>query len=103
MYRSDGFWQAHHNPRVWMVQRIETPPEGWLWSGRGIHSGHLPLNYKASKLATVPKEYSLLHFGYLTPRLRQDKFLQYKAVRHQLSTFEWRHAQSILDDNPFLK
>ena len=103
MYRSDQFWQGHNNPRVWAVRRQDAPPEGWQWGERGIHCGHLPLNFRVKSLATVPKDYALLHYAYVDEKRRQEKYKQYKTVRPQLSAFEWAHAQSILDPAPFLK
>lgn len=100
-YRTDGPWKAHENWRLWMVRRpTKEPAEGWLWSGRGIHSGHFPGNLRIGHSIYAPADYGLLHYSYLDPDDRERKYLQYSEVSDQLSEPELRHANSIMDPDP---
>ena len=101
-YREDSFWYGHHAPRVWMVRR---PPDDFkpIWSKRGIHCGHLPLNLPAARQLYAPRSYSLLHYAYADPRDRSAKHLAYTSLHAQLSPQEFAHADSILDADPSLK
>lgn len=101
MYRSDHFWQGHLHPRIWLVRHPE--PQEWQWSGRGIHSGHLPLNLGFDNTIFAPLDYGLFHYAYINPQLRNQKFQQYSSVKRQLNDFEIAHAASIGDNNPNLK
>lgn len=99
-YRDDGFWRGHLFPRVWMIKR--PLPQGWLWSGRGLHCGHLPLNLPFKHVSVAPYDMGLLHMAYSDESLRQEKAAAYASQSHQLTEFERAHASSILDPNPRL-
>ena len=96
-YRADGYWQAHHFARAWMVNPFRVP-EGWAaeWSTRGIHCGHLPSNWVMWG-SIAPPQYYWIHEAYSTPGARQRKHGQYLDQRDQLTPEELAHAQSILD------
>jgi len=101
-YRDDSFWAAHFHPRPWMIKR--TNEEGpWEWNQRGIHCGHFPLNLRLSRIRYAPEDFSILHYAYVTPELREAKYKQYQSVRTQLSYLEWAHVESILEPNPKLR
>lgn len=103
LYRTDGYWKAHENWRLWMVRRPSRPPaEGWLWSGREIHSGHFPGNLRIHNSIYAPADHGLLHFSYLDDEDKKRKWEQYSKVSDQLSERELRHAGSIMDPNPEL-
>jgi len=101
-YRDDSYWAGHFHPRPWMIKRTdESPP--WEWNERGIHCGHFPLNLRCSLLRYAPADFSILHYAYVTPALREAKYRQYLSVRKQLTDFEWAHVESILKPDPTLK
>jgi hypothetical protein len=96
VYRTDGFWQGHEHPRVWLVRR---PPTSFqpAWNPRGIHTGHFPENLHLKRVVLAPPEYSLLHLAYSDKDARAAKWLQYLEKSHLLSEAERRHADSITD------
>ena len=97
-YRWDRYWGAHLHPRVWLFQ---VPEENdFVWSGRGIHCGHLPANWKQGEVGIAPRDFSILHYGYAFPYLRREKLVRYQSVGDQLSLHEKAHALSIADENP---
>lgn len=101
-FRDDSFWRGHFVPRPWMIKKTsEAGP--WEWNERGIHCGHFPLNLRLSQIRYAPSDFSILHYAYVTPELREAKHAQYMSVRKQLTDFEWKHAESILDSEPILK
>lgn len=103
LYRDDRFWAAHNNPRIWLVRKQPEPAEGWQWSGRGIHSGHLPTNYQVEhSLGVAPRDYGILHYGYIHADYRAAKVQQYLSVKDQLGKHELQHALSIADGSPRL-
>ena len=102
LYREDEKWQAHRNPRVWMIRR-PADEFGPAWNYRGVHCGHLPYNLPASSICILPRSEALLHFAYADERDRNAKLAQYLSVQKQLSPGEWEHAKSIGDLNPNLK
>jgi len=104
LYREDSFWQGHFVERLWMVKkrRDEEVPREWEWGQRGIHCGHLPLNFACDSFVMVPEDYYLLHFAYVAPELREEKYVRYASVAAELTTFERDHAKSILDAAPEL-
>ena len=100
-YREDSYWQGHNFHRPWAVRRPDAEPaEGWLWPARGVHCGHFPSNLPMQRVFYAPVEYSLLHYAYITPELREAKAAQYASVAAQLSPTERAHAASILDPHP---
>ena len=103
-YRNDQFWSAHNFPRHWMFR----PSQGPLlseWSGAGIHCGHAPKNFLNSQsgIGLAPSRMSILHLGWLTPEIRYEKYERYTQVWSQLSDFQKKHVESVLDDNPNLE
>ncbi len=96
-YRADGPWCGHLFPRIWMVSPSRVP-EGWQpeWSGRGVHSGHLPVNFPVT-YGVVPTDTYIAHLGYSTLADRQQRAERYAVVDAQLSDFERHHASTILD------
>lgn len=100
-YREDAYWQGHLHPRIWLIKKPK--PQDWTWNDRGIHCGHLPLNFSLQKGAGLaPFDMGLLHGAYLTEALREAKRGLYGAVSTISTSHEVRHAQSIMDPNPRL-
>lgn len=99
-YREDGFWCGHFHPRVWMIRRKQDFNP--VWSGRGLHSGHLPMNWQYQRMMYAPRDYSLIHMAYADERDRQEKYARYLSKSDQLSAQEIAHAQSIIDPSPNL-
>lgn len=101
-YREDDFWFGHRYPRTWIIHR---PPERLQadWSDRGIHCGHLPRNLALTRPIFAPIEYSLLHYAYSTPELREAKMAQYRSKSDILTEHERLHAESIGDKRPCKK
>jgi hypothetical protein len=98
-YREDDFWQGHLHHRLWMVRKRETNL-AWTWSARGIHTGHVPLNYPLGTVAFAPPDFGLLHGAYMTPELRRAKHDAYLSVSAQLAPHEIAHARTIIDETP---
>lgn len=97
VYRADSqFWRGHEFPRPWLVAPRRVP-EGWSpeWSQRGVHPGHLPLNWPLFP-AEAPSSVFWKHLAYSSPQHRQAKYEQYMAKADQLSPFELAHVESIL-------
>lgn len=99
-HRVDGYWQGSRIARPWLVCPSRVP-EGWVaeWPARGIHCGHLPMNWPM-RCAVAPKEYVWRHLGWINPEHRKWKFAQYMSQANQLTEYELKHAESILDDLP---
>ncbi len=95
-YRVDGQWQAHKHPRVWMIRRPAA--QTWQWNARGLHCGHLPLNYTPKRTLVAPVQHSLLHYGYADALDRETKRHAYCSNAQLLSPQEYSHAASISDD-----
>ena len=100
-YRSDFYWRGHEVSRLWLVRNPRTTGNQ-TWTGRGIHSGHLPQNLRLERILQAPREYSLLHYAYATADDREKKIKQYMARGHQLTLHEWAHAASITSEEPSL-
>ncbi len=99
-YREDRFWRGHHHARLWMVRR--TARRDFEWNTRGIHTGHLPVDFPCESYAYAPMDYSLLHYAYINEELRQEKYERYMSVKDELTDFEKEHAATILDEQPHL-
>ena len=99
-FRNDSLWRGHLYPRVWLVKAPKKPQEPWEWSTRGIHTGHFPVNLPLERVMVAPREYSLLHYAYVSDDLRQEKASRYASVWDDLTAFERTHASSILDVSP---
>ena len=102
LYRSDNFWQAHINPRMWAVPKPSAAFRA-EWNTRGIHCGHLPINLAIAGILTAPLDHAILHYGYACDQDRVEKYKAYMAQQDQLSDFEFEHVQSILDKDPNLE
>lgn len=102
VYREDRFWQGHYRPRVWAVQHVVTPSDGWQWGTRGIHTGHLPTNYPVQEGIVCLGDRSLAHLAYAHLSDRERKHRQYTDLADQLTAEEYAHADSIIDENPNL-
>ena len=101
MYRDDDFWRGHRSPRLWMVRKTaDFEPHAKDWSKRGIHVGHFPATMTFDRFAYAPHDYALLHFAYVTPELREEKYASYASVASDLTDFERDHAISIMDPEP---
>ena len=102
-YRDDNFWLAHNFPRHWMF-KVGASPELPIWSGKGIHCGHYPTNFftQYSGISIAPSRMSILHLGWMTPELRYEKYERYTQVWEQLSDFQRKHVESVLDTDPYL-
>lgn len=96
-YRTDGHWQAHNNPRPWMVRPSGVPPFVPTWGARGMHVGHLPPNIPLTCGIAPPSKYWWEHMAYASPEQRKAKWQQYRDVADQLTPAERAHAESILD------
>ena len=97
-YRADPpFWQGHRHPRPWLVCPWRVPP-GWRpeWNTRGLHTGHLPVNWPMWD-GVAPTDYYWIHRAYCTMEHRTQKSRQYLDKGELLSDFERAHATSILD------
>jgi hypothetical protein len=99
-YREDRFWRGHEGHHSQLFRNPRTI-EGDKWSGRGIHSGHYPMNFDLTNCITeAPIEHSILHYAYVDPADRMLKAKQYFSQAHQLSPGEQAHAISIVDPSP---
>jgi len=98
-YRQDAWWRVRP---WWLAINVEHYQEhDWHWSTRNWHSGHLPLN--ASDVGPawdIPRECSLLHYGYASAALRERHHAAYMARQDSLTDAEIFHAHTILTDNP---
>lgn len=92
-FRADGYWQGYQYPRPWLFAP-DRVPEGWEpeWSGRGLHTGHCPINFPLAS-APAPGIY-WLHLGWLKAEDRAVKKAKYLA-HDGLTEFERLHAESI--------
>lgn len=78
-YRCDRMWQAHHNPRVWLLRAM--PHESYVpeWNtSRKLHVGHAPSNYPF-RPAVLPDAH-WLHLSYVKPEDRAKKAAAYLAL-----------------------
>lgn len=100
-YRDDKWWNAHSSPRIWMIRKPKSFDA--QWSGRGLHCGHLPINWIANSPMFVPPSHALLHYGYHNEIDRAEKAAAYLRKVEHLSEKEQSHARSILDPAPFTR
>lgn len=95
-YREDQYWQAHRTPRVWLVAPNRVPTDYVpQWNQRGVHPGHIPINWPAI-VGVGPPDVYWLHLGWSKPEHREAKYQQYMRQAHQLGPSELAHVQSIL-------
>lgn len=71
-HRIDGFWIAWRSPRVWLARTSHDAE----WGDRGIHSGHLPLNW-SGVVTQAPAPMMIRHLSYVSPQHRARKVKQY--------------------------
>lgn len=100
VYRCDGYWVGHRNPRVWAIRKtssVDAAELGWP-DARGIHSGHIPHSYfNIDRITlTMPSTCALLHYGYFTQADREERIERYGDVRVLLGPDERAHADSIM-------
>src|ERR1700737_1682501 len=97
-YRADQFWRGHEFHRPWLFAPRRTYP-GYVpeWPGRGLHSGHAPINFPMVGGFAPAESYYFLHLAYKTAKLRRNKRDQYMSKKELLSPFELAHASSITD------
>ena len=79
--RVDGFWQAHMHPRPWLF--AAKPYDVWrpVWSERGIHAGHFPLNHSTpAEWGMMPPGVAIRHLGYVKRSHRERKYERYLAA-----------------------
>jgi hypothetical protein len=97
LHRVDGYWQGYRYPRPWLFCPSRVP-DGWTaeWTGRGIHAGHAPVNWPMNQ--GFANELYWLHLGWMKPEDRTMKYQRYMQEWHQLSDFEQKHVQSVLED-----
>ena len=101
-YREDEWWRV---APWWGAVNVKNFRDyDWYWSTRGWHSGHLPLNIGAAgPEAVMPLDVSVLHYGYATPRLREQHHAAYMARHKVLTPQELAHAQTIVDEEPRIR
>ncbi len=101
-YREDAWWRGH--TRAWWgaINALRAEPKvDWVWHERGWHSGHLPSNaWQIGRFVEMPRECSILHYGYATPKLRERHYAAYKARGDHLTEREAFHARTIKDARP---
>lgn len=97
-YRLDDWWQ----PRPWWrAGRVKDfQDHDWTWNERGLHVGHMPVDDVFGRPRDLPPEVGILHYAYVTPERREEKFDRYMRERDQLTPTELYHARTILDPHP---
>lgn len=94
-FRVDGPWaMGPQTPRPWLFRpsALTEPP---VWSEKGVHCGHAPLNFPGP--CFVAPDLVWHHLAYVQKTDRIAKHQQYLAQADQLTPFERNHAESILD------
>lgn len=98
-YREDAWWTGHLSP--WWGG-VYAPLLHHLfedfqdqWNERGVHCGHLPSNLPGLK-HDLGYECAVLHYGYSTPELREQKAARYEELAASLTRQERFHARTIL-------
>lgn len=99
VYRCDSpWWQAHERHHPWAIRGQCLPTaEDVAYSGRGLHSGHLPVNYNLYNThwrGLEPQHCVMLHYGYADAGDRERKEAAYLAVE-ELQPKERAHALTI--------
>jgi hypothetical protein len=98
VYRCDGpWWQAHERHHPWAIRGACLPSASEVrYSGRGLHSGHLPVNYElgGSWRGLEPQHCVMLHYGYADSGDRVAKEAAYLSVPELLPR-ERAHALTI--------
>lgn len=100
VYRCDApFWQAHERHHPWAIRADCLPSAGEVrYSGRGLHSGHLPVNYDLGGRhwrGLEPQHCVMLHYGYADEGDRLAKEAAYLALGSELKPRERAHALTI--------
>ena len=96
-YRKDAWWKV--SPWWGAIDASELGDFRPKWSGRGWHSGHLPVNIRELGPVThMPPDVAVLHYGYATPELRTRHHAAYMARTQHLTPAETFMAQTIVQD-----
>ena len=99
LFRCDPPWMGHLVPRPWLV-RPAAVPAGWRpeWPSRGLHVGHIPSNFPLICGAVEPHVLHWRHLAYAKREHRERKHRQYLEQASQLTEFERKHAESIVEN-----
>lgn len=92
-HRADGHWAAYQVARPWLFRPSACPDP--QWSGRGLHSGHAPVNYPY-RLAAAPESVWIRHYGWMRASDREAKFQRYADASAHLRPEELAHLHSVL-------
>lgn len=95
-YREDAWWVGHQTP-WWSGAYVPLLPDDFRdqWNERGVHCGHVPVNVPGQR-CNMPVECAVLHYGFSSPELRQQKAARYEEIAASLTPQERFHAQTIL-------
>jgi hypothetical protein len=77
LHRTDGYWQAWHTHRPWLVRAKPKPGFVPEWPERQIHVGHFPANYPYI-MGLAPG--GIRHLGYVKQEDREKKAEKYLAL-----------------------
>lgn len=102
-YRDDAFWRGHKRC-WWAAVHVPSLPARFeaKWPKVVAHSGHIPRNTPGVPHPTPP-HCSIIHYGYATPRGREQKYAKYVSKREHLTREQWFHAKTIMTHEPRLK
>lgn len=100
VYRCDApWWQAHTRHHPWAIRGDCLPSRlDVRYSGRGLHSGHLPVNYDLGGWAwrgLNERHCVMLHYGYADAGDRVRKEAAYLELGPMLEPRERAHALTI--------
>ena len=93
-HRADGHWQGYQVARPWLFRPSVCPHP--TWSGRGLHSGHAPINYPYH-MGVAPSGVWLRHYGWMSATDREAKLARYLAHQDQLRPDELAHLHTVTD------
>ena len=95
-YREDIYWFAHKH---WWIHMVRYNSKiKYMWKNTKLHCGRIPINcfYNA-----YPSNLQVLHMGYSTETLRQEKYNFYINVDKD-NNGSLQQYKSIMDKNPNL-
>ncbi len=75
-HRVDGYWIAWRSPRVWLAKAMPYKDFQPEWNQRGIHSGHLPVNFPV-RSGVLPGLAGIRHWSYVREDHRLHKHAEY--------------------------
>lgn len=93
-HRVDGQWAAYQVARPWLFKPSACPDP--QWSGRGIHSGHCPINFPF-QMGVAPNSVWWRHYGWMKQADRDAKVGRYMEAKDHLSQPELSHLMSVQD------